>query len=188
MTEKEKMRRQMLYDANYDEELLAERTRAKELCYDFNQLRPSDTEGQRAILQRLLGKTGENFCITAPFWCDYGYNIQLGENFYANHGLVILDGGKVTFGHDVFVAPNCGFHTAGAPHRFSAPQPGAGIRLSHHRGEQRVDRRWGAGHAGGDHRGQRGHRRRKCGGEGHPQWLGGGGQPLPGGPGHHRGG
>ncbi len=115
MTEKEKMQRQMLYDANYDKELLAERVRAKELCYDFNQLRPSDVEGQQKLLRRLLGKTGEHFCITAPFWCDYGYNIELGENFYANHGLVILDGGKVTFGHDVFVAPNCGFHTAGHP-------------------------------------------------------------------------
>ena len=70
MTEKEKMQRQMLYDANYDKELLAERVRAKELCYDFNQLRPSDVEGQQKLLRRLLGKTGENFCITAPFWCD----------------------------------------------------------------------------------------------------------------------
>ena len=124
MTEKEKMRRQMLYDANYDEELLAERTRAKELCYDFNQLRPSDTEGQRAILQRLLGKTGENFCITAPFWCDYGYNIQLGENFYANHGLVILDGGKVTFGTTCSWPPTAAFTRRGTPSIFSAATGG----------------------------------------------------------------
>ena len=115
MTEKEKMLAQKMYDANYDEALLAERVKAKELCYDFNQLRPSDEAGQRAILKKLLGKTGKNFIITAPFWCDYGYNIELGENFYANHNLVILDGGKVTFGDNVFVAPDCGFHTAGHP-------------------------------------------------------------------------
>lgn len=58
---------------------------------------------------------GANCCITAPFWCDYGYNIELGENFYSNHNLVILDCGKVTFGDNVFVAPDCGFHTAGHP-------------------------------------------------------------------------
>ena len=70
---------------------------------------------QQKLLKRLLGKTKNNFCIVAPFWCDYGYNIEIGENFFANHNLVILDGAKVTFGDNVFIAPNCGFHTAGHP-------------------------------------------------------------------------
>lgn len=115
MTEKEKMGMQMLYDANYDKELLKDRVKAKELCYDYNQLRPSDEEHQTALMRKLLGKTGEKFCIVAPFWCDYGYNIEIGENFFANHNMVILDGAKVTFGDNVFVAPDCGFHTAGHP-------------------------------------------------------------------------
>lgn len=115
MTEKEKMCAQMLYDANYDRALLEERDKAKDLCHQYNQLRPSDRLGQREVLKKLLGKTGENFTLTAPFWCDYGYNIELGENFYANHNLVILDGAKVTFGDNVFIGPDCGFHTAGHP-------------------------------------------------------------------------
>ena len=115
MTEKDKMGRQMLYDANYDKELINDRIAAKELCFEYNSTRPSDGEKQKELLKRLLGKTQENFCITAPFWCDYGYNIEIGENFYANHNLVILDGAKVTFGNNVFIAPNCGFHTAGHP-------------------------------------------------------------------------
>lgn len=115
MTEKEKMCAQMLYDANYDQILLEERVKAKDLCHQYNQLRPSDRSGQREVLKKLLGKTGENFILTAPFWCDYGYNIELGENFYANHNLVILDGAKVTFGDNVFIGPDCGFHTAGHP-------------------------------------------------------------------------
>ena len=115
MTEKEKMCAQMLYDANYDQALLEERDKAKDLCHQYNQLRPSDKAGQREVLKKLLGKTGENFILTAPFWCDYGYNIELGENFYANHNLVILDGAKVTFGDNVFIGPDCGFHTAGHP-------------------------------------------------------------------------
>ena len=97
MTEKEKMRKQMLYDANYDKELLEERYKAKDLCYEYNHLRPSDEENQQAIMKRLLGKTKGAFTIVAPFWCDYGYNIEIGENFFANHNTVILDGGKVTF-------------------------------------------------------------------------------------------
>lgn len=124
MTEKDKMLAQKMYDANYDAELLTERTQAKELCYDYNHLRPSDEEGQRKLLKQLLGKTGEHFCITAPFWCDYGYNIELGENFYANHNLVILDGAKVKFGDNVFVAPDCGFHTAGHPIDFERRNEG----------------------------------------------------------------
>lgn len=129
MTEKDKMGRQMLYDANYDKELINDRIAAKELCFEYNSIRPSDGEKQKELLTRLLGKTQENFCITAPFWCDYGYNIEIGENFYANHNLVILDGAKVTFGNNVFIAPNCGFHTAGHP--IDAEQRNKGLEYAY---------------------------------------------------------
>lgn len=115
MTEKEKMQEQMLYDANYDTTLLKERRKAKDLCYDFNQLRPSDEKKQKNILKQLLGKFSDNFCVLSPFWCDYGYNIEIGDNFFANHNTIILDAGKVTFGDNVFIAPNCGFYTSGHP-------------------------------------------------------------------------
>lgn len=104
MTEKEKMLKQMMYDANYDKELLQQRNQAKDLCYEYNQFRPSDEQGQKAVMRKLLGKTKENFAIMQPFWCDYGYNIEIGENFFANHNLVILDPAKVTFGDNVFIA------------------------------------------------------------------------------------
>lgn len=115
MTEKEKMLAQRLYDANHDEELQRERNRAKDFCHRYNQLLPSDEEGRWALMKQLLGRTKGPFCIVAPFWCDYGCNIEIGENFFANHNTVILDGAKVTFGDNVFVAPDCGFHTAGHP-------------------------------------------------------------------------
>lgn len=115
MTEKDKMLQQKTYNACYDEELRQERIRAKELCYDFNETRPSDEESRKEIMRKLLGKTKNSFKIEAPFWCDYGYNIEIGENFYANHNTVILDCAKVIFGDDVFVGPDCGFHTAGHP-------------------------------------------------------------------------
>lgn len=115
MTEKEKARLGLLYDANYDEELLAERRRCKELCFQFNQLSPLKELEQKEIIGKLFGKTKENFCVTAPFYCDYGYNIEIGENFYSNHNLVILDGAKVEIGDNVFITPNCCITTAGHP-------------------------------------------------------------------------
>ncbi len=115
MTEKEKCRQGLLYDANYDRELLAERERAKELLYDYNRLRPSQYAEKTDLLQSLLGKVGKQVIIEPPFNCDYGYNIEVGENFYANVNLVILDGAKVTIGDNAFIAPNVGIYTAGHP-------------------------------------------------------------------------
>lgn len=114
-TEKEKARRGELYDANYDPELLAERDVCKDICYEYNQLRPSQKAERQDIIRRLFGKTGQNFLIEQPFYCDYGYNIEIGENFYANMDCVILDGAKISFGDNVFIAPHCGFYTAGHP-------------------------------------------------------------------------
>lgn len=114
-TEKEKMLTGKIYDANYDPELVAARANAKELCFDFNNARPKEISKRQDIIRQLLGKTGKQFEIAGPFWCDYGFNIEIGEHFYANHNLVILDGAKVIFGDNVFIAPDCGFYTAGHP-------------------------------------------------------------------------
>lgn len=62
-----------------------------------------------------MGKTGNNLTVESPFLCDYGYNIEVGENFYANYNCVMLDGAKITFGDNVLIAPDCGFYTAGHP-------------------------------------------------------------------------
>ncbi|MCP1659367.1 sugar O-acetyltransferase [Neisseria perflava] len=128
-TEKQKMLDSELYDANYNPELTAERIAAKNLCFDFNQTKPSESDKQQQILRKLLGKTPAQFYITQPFWCDYGYNIELGENFYANHNLVILDGAKVTFGNNVFIAPDCGFYTAGHP--IDSQRRSQGLEFAH---------------------------------------------------------
>lgn len=115
MTEKEKMLAGMIYDANYDPQLMAERLDCKELCRDYNELRPKNMQARTELLHRLLGEVKGNILIEQPFVCDYGYNISVGKNFYSNHNLVILDCAKVSFGDNVFIAPNCGFYTAGHP-------------------------------------------------------------------------
>ena len=115
MSEKEKMLLGEIYDANYDEELMNERIKAKDLCYEYNHLKPSQTNERIEIMKKILGKTKDNFLVEQSFECDYGYNIEIGENFYSNHNLVILDANKVVFGDNVFIGPNCGFYTAGHP-------------------------------------------------------------------------
>ena len=115
MSEKDKMLAGELYDANYNKDLEKEREQAKDLCYEFNKIKPSDRKKQKEILKRILGRTKETFRIEQPFICDYGYNIEIGENFYSNHNLIILDANKVVFGDNVFIAPNCSFYTAGHP-------------------------------------------------------------------------
>ncbi len=119
-SEKAKAKAGKLYDANNDIELVSEREACKEVCYELNSLRPSQKKERESIIRRLFGKTGKSFLIEQPFYCDYGYNIEIGENFYSNVNCVILDGAKVTFGDNVFVAPNCGFYTAG--HALDAEQ------------------------------------------------------------------
>ena len=140
MTEKEKMLAGMIYDANNDPGLAEERMMAKDLCHQFNNIPPSDLVRQREILSRLLGKThGDNFTILPTFWCDYGYNIEIGANFFANHNTVILDGAKVKFGDNVFIAPNCSFYTAGhSGQRARVRRPGKGSQENRERPSRKV--------------------------------------------------
>ena len=114
MTEKEKMLAGLPYKG-FDPELLSERQRAKELIFEFNALRPTNIEERNVLLKSLLGKTGENFFFEPPFRCDYGYNIEIGENFYTNYNLIVLDCAKVSIGNDVLIGPNVGIFTAGHP-------------------------------------------------------------------------
>lgn len=115
MTEKEKMEKRLLYDANYDSALIEERLACKSLCQEYNQTPVRNSEKRLELIKRILGKTRESVLIEPYFWCDYGSRIEVGENFYANHGLIVLDAGKVTFGDNVFIGPSCGFHTSGHP-------------------------------------------------------------------------
>lgn len=114
MTEKDKMIAGEIYDAN-DSELVEERFVCKEICQAYNNVPVRELEKRRELLKQLLGKTCDEIVIEPPFWCDYGYGIEVGSNFYANHGLVILDAGGVKYGDNVFIGPQCGFHTSGHP-------------------------------------------------------------------------
>ncbi len=114
LTEKEKMLAGKPYQA-FGPELLEERQYAKEVLYEVNMLYPRELEKRHALLKKLFGSTGSKFFIEPPFRCDYGYNIHLGENFYANYNCTILDCAPVTIGDNVLFAPNVSLYTAGHP-------------------------------------------------------------------------
>jgi maltose O-acetyltransferase len=116
-SEKDKMISGKPYKA-FGEELLRERQYAKEMVFEFNLLRPNQIELRNKIILKLLGKTKSKFFIEPPFRCDYGYNIEIGENFYANYNLIILDCAKVIIGDNVLIGPNVGIYTAGHPLHF----------------------------------------------------------------------
>ena len=97
MTEKEKRDNGKLYDANYDEELLEEMRKTKDLCFKYNLIEPSKIEEREKLIKEILGGTKDNILIQSNFYCDYGYNIFVGRNFYMNHNCVILDAAKVEF-------------------------------------------------------------------------------------------
>ncbi|MBD1425281.1 sugar O-acetyltransferase [Sphingobacterium arenae] len=113
-TEKEKMITGELYQA-MGKELMEERQYAKEQLFQYNNLEPSKIKARNQILKKLFGETTSRFFIEPPFRCDYGYNIFLGDNFYANYNLIVLDCAPVIIGDNVMIGPNVSLFTAGHP-------------------------------------------------------------------------
>jgi len=112
MTEKEKMLAGMVYDATTPE-LIAELQNTRESLYEFNMLRPSETQRMKEILKGLLGHTGDDyFLINQPFRCDYGKQISIGKRFFANFNFTVLDEAPVSIGDDCFIGPNVSIYTA----------------------------------------------------------------------------
>lgn len=113
-TEKEKMLACEEYFPT-DKELVQDRNKCKDLCFKLNSLPASELSKRRKLLAKLLGKCDNSIIIESDFFCDYGYNIFAGKNFYINHNCVILDCAPVKFGNNVLIGPNCGFYTAMHP-------------------------------------------------------------------------
>ena len=127
-TEKEKAAAGLLYNANYDSTLQREMYETCCRLYTFNQLPPWESEKREQALRELV-HAGANATVLSPFHCDYGYNIEIGDNFFANVNLVILDGAKVKIGNNVFIAPNVGIYTAGHP--FDVAQRNSGLEYAY---------------------------------------------------------
>lgn len=89
------------------------RTRTK--LWRLNNLSPEEKTESRSIIRSILGSCGENFRFNIPFRCDYGCNIHIGEDFFANFNLTILDEAPVKIGNYAFIGPNVSIYTACHP-------------------------------------------------------------------------
>ncbi len=109
-----KMRKGLLYTDHF-EDLPDERLRGKDLVYDYNNTRPSEEEKRTNILHELLGHAGKNIWIEPPLRVAYGKNVYIGDNFYANFNLVLVDDIEIFIGNNVMIAPNVTISVTGHP-------------------------------------------------------------------------
>lgn len=114
MNHKERMLANLPYKAWCDG-LSEEHVENQVRVYKYNKLSPNKLHKRKKMLKDILGSCGEEITIEPPFACDYGKNIMIGDYFFANYNLVILDVGKVTIGNNVMFAPNVSIYTAGHP-------------------------------------------------------------------------
>lgn len=112
MTEQEKCRRGLWYDANNDPELLAKRAGADELCFLLNGTNPKEIKKKQELLHRLLPHLGADVTLLTPFYTDYGDNCLIGDHTFINHNAYLMDGAPITIGSFCFIGPNCGMYTA----------------------------------------------------------------------------
>ncbi|RLQ97486.1 maltose acetyltransferase domain-containing protein [Falsibacillus albus] len=114
ITEKKKMIAGELYIAG-DEELINDRRNARRLTRQFNSTTETEEEKRSQLLKELFGSTGDHIYMETNFRCDYGYNIHVGENFYANFDCTILDVCEVRIGDNCMLAPGVHIYTAAHP-------------------------------------------------------------------------
>ena len=114
MTEKQKMLTGEMYNP-LDIELFEEREQAKLLFQEINRLNETQKEKRSKLIYKLFGKAGKNLWLEPPFYCDYGYNISVGDHVFFNYNCCILDVMPVTIGHNVMIAPNVQIYTATHP-------------------------------------------------------------------------
>ena len=123
-TEKDKMLRGDPYDAG-DPELVAEREHTGELLKEYNATTKRKGDRRTELLSTLLGSVGDGAHVEPPLRCDYGYNVHVGENFYANVDCVFLDVREIRFGANCFLGP--GVHVYAATHPLDAETRARGL-------------------------------------------------------------
>jgi maltose O-acetyltransferase len=93
---------------------IAARKRAKHLCQQLNALRADQRKARQLLYSQLFGSSIQPF-IEPDFYCDYGNNIYLGENFYANHHCIMLDAAEIHIGDRVMFGPGVHLYTTTHP-------------------------------------------------------------------------
>ena len=114
MHELEKMLRGALYDAS-DPVLVEARANARRLTRRFNALDPSEGDARASVLGELLGGLGSGAWIEAPFYCDYGAQIHLGDRVFINMCCIFLDAARITIHDDAQMGPGVQLLTSDHP-------------------------------------------------------------------------
>ncbi len=102
-------------DKKYEQVIEQQRVHCKEMMFDYNHTRPKEVEKKAAILKDLLGSIGKNCWIEAPAHFAYGCNTHIGDYFYANFNMVVVDDGEVVIGNHVMFGPNVTLSVTGHP-------------------------------------------------------------------------
>lgn len=113
MTQIERRNAGMAYKS--DNEVFEEQRKTRKLLWELNNTDISDFEKISEIVKKLVNGDKTNIFINPPFHCDYGFNIYIGKNFFANYNCTILDVARVEIGDNVLFAPNVAIYTAGHP-------------------------------------------------------------------------
>ena len=114
MTELEKLKAGEMYDYG-DPEVQQAHVRAVQLCDRFNGTERTELALREEILRELFGSLGKNPFVEKNIRIDYGFNMHAGDNFFVNYDCVFLDVAPITFGNNVFIAPQCGFYSVNHP-------------------------------------------------------------------------
>jgi len=110
-----------------DKTLVNERLVARRLCHEYNTAAETQSPQKERILAKLLGTKPTRVHVEPSFRCDYGYNIHLGENFYSNFDLVVLDVCEVRIGKNCMIGPRVSICTA--THPLDAEARNSGVEL-----------------------------------------------------------
>ena len=113
-SEKEKMIAGEMY-APFDEQLVEDRLQARLLIKSLNETREDETSERSDILRKLLPNAAPDLWIQPPFYCDYGYNMKIGEKVFFNFNCIILDVAPVTIGSRTMLGPNVQIYAATHP-------------------------------------------------------------------------
>lgn len=114
MNNRERMVKGLIYDPSAGD-IMSDQRKYNEILYDYNATRPSETEKRHEILKKLLGSMGKNTYIEPPLHANWGCHTHVGDNFYSNFNLTLVDDADITIGDNVMCAPNVVIATAGHP-------------------------------------------------------------------------
>lgn len=114
MTELEKCNLGLFYQTDFPGRW-EQHLEAADACWEFNRTRPSQLAQRDRILRKLLGSAGEDICIEPTLQCSYGFNLFVGDHFFANNNCMFMDDVPIRFGSHVLIGPNCAFYTARHP-------------------------------------------------------------------------